>query len=46
MAIEAARAAISGGISVLEIVISTPGFTSTGAGFSDHYSRSWDCYEN
>ncbi|KAH7554555.1 hypothetical protein JRO89_XS12G0235400 [Xanthoceras sorbifolium] len=34
LAIEAARAAISGGISVLEIVMSTPGITVSGAGLS------------
>ncbi|KAF8398116.1 hypothetical protein HHK36_017041 [Tetracentron sinense] len=39
LAMEAARAALSGGISVLEIVMSTPGYTRTGAGPSYNNHR-------
>ncbi|KAM7472598.1 hypothetical protein LguiA_010781 [Lonicera macranthoides] len=43
LALEAARAALSGGISVLEIVMSTPGFTTAGAGLSCNYNRGSYC---
>ncbi|KAJ6945371.1 hypothetical protein NC651_000427 [Populus alba x Populus x berolinensis] len=45
LAYEAATAALNGGISVLEIVMSTPGFKAVGEGLSYIGFGGWYCFK-